>query len=223
MGKSSKDFASSEKSSDSEPAISLDLHHPDVQPAAQQLAKAFELSADIHLLDGRKISCSSYLSHVTTAAGLTLKAKGSVRATLITILHDVVEEGGGVALQRLHQEFSPSIVSAVMQMTPPESDKRLSWAKRKEQALLRMRLTDDRDVAMAFAADKAATLMELDLDCEQFGTLNVLCKLRGGCDELLWYYQGCWHALVSRLTPRMNHLLRLQVDRLRSRINHFSD
>lgn len=206
---------------DGEPAISLQLHHPDSLPPAEELAKAMRLTAEFQLLKPRKVSRASYLSHSVVASGLVLKANGSVRGAIIALLHDVVEEGGETALAALQGQFSESVCTAVAQMTPPLTDARLKWQERKERGLDRMRAIADLDVAMAFAADKAATLIELELDCQHFGSFAVINKLRGGCEKSLWYYQSCGHALATKLTPRMESLLKMHIECLRRRVKDY--
>jgi guanosine-3',5'-bis(diphosphate) 3'-pyrophosphohydrolase len=187
------------------------------QPAALQLASAMALATQEHLHQPRKVSGSAYLSHPMLAAGMVMKAGGTVRAAQIALLHDVVEEGGEGALARLRASFSSSICTAVALMTPPAQDAKLPWEQRKEQSIARMQAVHDRDVAMAFAADKAATLLELELDCQHFGTAKVMGKLRGGPEQLLWYYQACWHALFDKINDPMCSLLKTHVEWLRQR------
>lgn len=206
---------------DGEPAISLQLHHPDSLPPANELAKAMGLTAEFQLLKPRKVSRASYLSHSVLASGMVLKANGTVRGAIIALLHDVVEEGGEIALAALQGQFSESVCTAVALMTPPVADARLGWQERKQRGLDRMRVVTDLDVAMAFAADKVATLHELELDCQHYGSFAVMSKLRGGCEELLWYYQSCWHALAKKLTPRMESLLKMHVEWLRRRVKSY--
>jgi len=192
-------------------------------PPAFLLANAMALATEVHLHQLRKIAASSYLSHPMLTAGIVLKTGGTLRATTIALLHDVFEEGGPSALNLLRKRFSKSIVDAVISMTPPPTDLLLPWVPRKEQSLSRIRQACalDVDVACAFGADKAATLWELELDCQHLGDVAVFSRMKRP-QEMLWYYQSCWQVLAaSEINQSMLSLLGCHVQWLRQRVDAY--
>ena len=177
---------------------------------------AFGLCLEVHLRCKRKISQTSYASHPIAAAGIVLQFGGSLRALAITLLHDTVEEGGESALRLLRNSLSPDICEAVVSMTPSDCPG-LPWRERKQCSLEMMgkAATADSDLAIAFMADKSATLGELLNDLSRLGASDVLSKLGRRETDLVWYYAACARTLAPHLNPDVTRHLEFQVGELR--------
>jgi propanediol dehydratase large subunit len=95
----------------------------------------------------------------------------------------------------------------------------MDWKHRKLASLQRMAAASDSDIAMAFAGDKAATLLELEWDCAHIGHSMVLKGLRDG-DQLLWYYRSCVNALSNKVPQAMRSVLQQKLTWLNARLKY---
>jgi (p)ppGpp synthase/HD superfamily hydrolase len=195
----------------------FDLHR--VAPA-DLFAQSVRLATEVHLYQMRKVSGHSYVSHALLAAGMTVQAGGTVRAACIAVLHDVIEEGGAEALRELQHRFPASIVDAVQAMTPNPEKKNMPYEQRKKINIEHMRSAaqEDTDVAMAYAAEKCATLWELKQDFSLLGPDQVMKSLRRSGHQIMWYYQQVENVLTRYVSGPMANTLTLHVNMVRERL-----
>ena len=89
----------------------ISLKPPKLGP---RLQRAFRYAAEKHAGQTRKQSAVPYLSHLMAVASLVLEAGGDEDMAIAALLHDVVEDCGGMArLREIRKQFGPRVAKIV--------------------------------------------------------------------------------------------------------------
>ena len=165
----------------------------------------------------RKIGRVPYLSHVLRVSGLVLDYGASEDVAIAAILHDVVEDCGGLAMsKKVRDRFGERVAGLVLETTDStaeDSSKKAPWRERKEAFIDRLSACSP-DGALIISCDKLDNVTSLTravvaLDCQ-----SVFSKFKGGRSGEFWY----WDSIVSILSQRMIPVaseLSVAVERLR--------
>ncbi|MCF0233824.1 MAG: HD domain-containing protein [Thermoguttaceae bacterium] len=156
----------------------------------------------------RRKDGSPYLSHLLRVAGRALEYGASEDVAIAALLHDAVEDCGGLAtaaqiralfgeaVERLVLEESDSVVST------PEA--KAPWRERKEAWLARLE-TASPDAALIAGCDKLDNATSL-ASALLAGDCGILAKFKGGSDGIVWYFRSIVEILARRGCPCANDL-----------------
>jgi GTP pyrophosphokinase len=117
-----------------------------------------------------------------------LEAGGDEDMAIAALLHDVVEDCGGMPMLReVRKRFGPRVASMVEGCTDAFVEPKPPWRERKEKYLKKLRKASA-DTRMVSAADKVYNARAILLDYHDIGE-SVWDRFSGKKSGTLWYYR----------------------------------
>ena len=178
--------------------------------------EAFRYAAHLHTRQVRKGSGTPYIAHLMSVAALVLEDGGDEDQAIAALLHDAVEDQGGLAtLAEIQQRFGERVAGIVDGCTDTYETPKPAWRWRKERYVCHLRAApvEVRRVSLADKLHNARTLLN---DLRQDGE-RTWQYFNGGQEGTLWYY----HTLVEIFrevctSPMVEELARVvaEVERL---------
>jgi (p)ppGpp synthase/HD superfamily hydrolase len=151
-------------------------------------SRAFVFAAEKHKGQTRKASSIPYIAHLMGVASLVLEAGGDEDLAIAALLHDVVEDCGGVPmLKEVRRRFGARVAKVVDGCTDAYSDPKPPWRERKEKYIARLR-NEDKETRLVSAADKLNNVRSIVSDYRGVGE-TVWSRFNGGREGTLWYYR----------------------------------
>ena len=149
--------------------------------------EALIYAARLHSEQRRKWESTPYISHLLGVTSLVLEDGGDEHEAIAALLHDAVEDQGGLAtLEDIRQRFGERVARIVESCSDAYTNPKPPWRQRKEKYIERMRSATP-DVRRVSLADKLhngrATLATLHREGE-----GTWARFRGGKEGTLWYY-----------------------------------
>jgi (p)ppGpp synthase/HD superfamily hydrolase len=168
--------------------------------------EAFVFAAHKHAGQTKKGTGVPYISHVMGVAGLVLEAGGDEEMAIAALLHDVVEDCGGMpALKEIEEKFGRRVAHIVDGCTDSYGSPKPPWRERKEKYLTRVRDEDD-ETRLVSAADKVHNTRAILLDYREIGD-KVWERFAGKRDGSLWYYRSLADEFERRGANRLTREL----------------
>lgn len=150
---------------------------------------AFLFAAEKHARQTRKRTDVPYISHLMAVAALVLEAGGGEDEAIAGLLHDVVEDCGGIpVLEEVRQRFGARVADIVQSCTDAYTLPKPEWKQRKLDYLDTLRRAND-DVRLVSAADKLHNVRTILADYRREGD-TVWERFSGQRDGTLWYYRA---------------------------------
>jgi len=150
--------------------------------------KAFLFAANKHSTQTRKASSIPYIAHLMGAASLVLEAGGDEDLAIAALLHDVVEDCGGVPmLKQVERKFGKRVARVVDGCTDAYGDPKPPWKQRKDAYIARLK-NENADTRLVSAADKLNNIRSIISDYRSIGE-SVWSRFNGGREGTLWYYR----------------------------------
>lgn len=154
--------------------------------------EALIFATRLHSGQNRKWESTPYIAHLLGVTSLVLEDGGDEQEAIAALLHDAVEDQGGLAtLEEIRQRFGDRVARIVSACSDSYTDPKPPWRQRKEAYIERMR-SAPAEVRRVSLADKLhngrATLATLHREGE-----DTWARFRGGKEGTLWYY----HALAE--------------------------
>ena len=176
-----------------------------------RLQKAFRYAAAKHAGQTRKQTAVPYLSHLMAVTALVLEAGGDEDLAIAALLHDVVEDCGGMPrLREIHKMFGARVAKIVEGCTDSFSDPKLPWIDRKEEYLKRLK-HEDADTRLVSASDKLYNARAIVTDLHAIGRA-VFDRFTAGQDGTLWYYGQLSRIFRERLPGPLSNEIKRTVD-----------
>jgi (p)ppGpp synthase/HD superfamily hydrolase len=148
----------------------------------------------------RKGTQIPYVSHLLSVAALVLEAGGNEDEAIAALLHDAVEDQGGMNTRTMiREQFGEVVVAIIDDCTEPITQPKLPWLERKQQYLERLQQASDaaQRVIMADKLHNARSILA-DLCCQGD---RVWDKFTAGRTSTLWFYREC----LTRLHSQCQH------------------
>jgi (p)ppGpp synthase/HD superfamily hydrolase len=124
----------------------------------KRFQKALKMACDLHQLDVRKGTDIPYVSHLLAVASLVLEDGGDEDEAIAALLHDAVEDHGGLrTLKLIRTEFGDwvaGIVKACSDSATADPKRKPPWCDRKKAYLLHLSQETRPEVLRVSAADK---------------------------------------------------------------------
>jgi (p)ppGpp synthase/HD superfamily hydrolase len=156
--------------------------------------EAFSYAAGLHARQRRKLSGEPYLAHLLSVAALVMEHGGSEDEAIAALLHDAVEDQGGLAtLEEIRRRFGQVIAEIVEGCTDATVMPKPPWRQRKEAYLTRLRSASS-SVRLVSAADKLHNARAILREYRGRGE-SLWDNFRGGREGTLWYYRSVVEAL----------------------------
>ena len=178
-----------------------------------RLQKAFRYAAEKHAGQTRKQSAVPYLSHLMAVTSLVLEGGGDEDMAMAALLHDVVEDCGGMPrLREVRKMFGTRVAKIVEGCTDSFSDPKLPWIIRKQEYLQRLKHEDD-ETRLVSASDKLHNVRTVIADYREHGE-SIWKRFSGGRDGTLWYYRALSDEFQRRKPNRITRELAIAVQEL---------
>jgi (p)ppGpp synthase/HD superfamily hydrolase len=154
-----------------------------------RLQRAFRYAAEKHYGQTRKQSAVPYLSHLMAVASLVLEAGGDEDMAIAALLHDVVEDCGGMPrLREIRKKFGPRVARIVEGCTDSFGEPKPEWAERKKDYLREVQHAGA-ETRLVSASDKLHNVRTILADYRQHGEA-IWTRFTGKRDGTLWYYRA---------------------------------
>jgi (p)ppGpp synthase/HD superfamily hydrolase len=163
--------------------------------------RAFLFAADKHSGQTRKASKIPYIAHLMGVASLVLEFGGDEDMAIAALLHDVVEDCGGVPmLNEVRRKFGSRVAKIVEGCTDSFTDPKPPWRERKETYIRHLKKTDA-ETRLVSAADKLNNVRSILADY-RVGE-SIWARFNGGREGTLWYYRS----LLEEFLRKPNRLI----------------
>ena len=150
---------------------------------------ALGFAFDLHARHMRKGTQTPYIAHLLSVAALVLEDGGDEDLAIAALLHDAVEDQGGlITLEKIRRAFGDRVAEIVLGCSDSTSLVKPAWRERKERYLAHL-ATAGPDVLKVSLADKLHNSRTILLDLRQDGDL-VWKRFSGGKEGTLWYYRA---------------------------------
>jgi (p)ppGpp synthase/HD superfamily hydrolase len=178
-----------------------------------RLQHAFRYAAEKHAGQTRKKTAVPYLSHLMAVASLVLEAGGDEDMAIAALLHDVVEDCGGMPrLREVRKEFGPRVAKIVEGCTDAYVEPKPEWLKRKKNYLREVKHADA-ETRLVSAADKLHNVRTILTDYRRDGE-SVWKRFSGKKEGTLWYYRALSDEYQRRNPNRITPELEIAVGEL---------
>ena len=183
------------------------LSPPQLRPPklGPRLQRAFRYAAEKHAGQTRKQTAVPYLSHLMAVASLVLEAGGDEEMAIAALLHDVVEDCGGMPrLREVRKLFGRRVANIVEGCTDSYTEPKPEWLQRKKDYLSELRHADA-DTRLVSAADKLHNVRTILTDYRRDGE-EIWSRFSGKKDGTLWYYRALsdeYQRSPNRLTQEL--------------------
>jgi (p)ppGpp synthase/HD superfamily hydrolase len=176
--------------------------------------EALIFAARLHTGQMRKRSNIPYIAHLLGVTSLVLEDGGTEDEAIAALLHDAVEDQGGLkTLEEIRLRFGELVADIVMAVSDSHTEPKPPWRERKEAYISSMREASPSAIRVSLA-DKVynarSTLQDLRFEGE-----TAWLKFNGGKDGTLWYYEQLIQAFeIHGSNPLLSELIRT-VDQIR--------
>jgi (p)ppGpp synthase/HD superfamily hydrolase len=170
-----------------------------------RFTEALVFAAQLHRGQTRKGPADiPYISHLLAVAGTVIEHGGAEEEAIAALLHDAVEDQGGLATREtILRLFGPEVTEIVDGCTDSTAYPKPPWRERKEQFLARLPQASA-STLLVVLADKLSNIRSTIRDLRTFGP-SVWERFRGGEQGTLWYYRAIVCA-VNPAEPRLKNL-----------------
>jgi (p)ppGpp synthase/HD superfamily hydrolase len=165
---------------------------------------AVAYATDLHATQTRKGNDIPYAAHLLGVSSLVLEAGGTEDEAIAGLLHDAVEDCGGLpTLAVIRSRFGDrvaDIVLACSHTTGEETVEASGYWGRRQAYLDRLEAKDDERAVLVSMADKVHNARAIVTDLQQQGS-GVLEKFSGKPGEILTYYVECLRIAEGKNVP----------------------
>ncbi len=163
------------------------------RPLSDKFNGALVYAAKLHRHQPRKGRDIPYIGHLLGVASLVLESGGDEEMAIAALLHDAVEDQGGLPrLKEIRQIFGDRVARMVEGCTDSyetDSDRKPPWCERKEQYIAHVEHRADAEVRLVSAADKVHNARAVLSDHYEIGD-SVFDRFSGKKQGTLWYYRA---------------------------------
>lgn len=169
-------------------------------PTTARLAEAFQYANELHAEQIRKGSGTPYVAHLLGVASLVLEAGGDEELAMAGLLHDAVEDQGGIpTLDEIRRRFGDRVADVVDGCTDAVVTPKPPWRERKEAYIAHLPAAS-KDVVTVSCADKLYNARSILADYRVVGE-ELWQRFTGRKDGTLWYYRTLLATFRSTEAP----------------------
>ena len=194
-------------------AASVKPRHLSPPKLGHRLQRAFRYAAEKHAGQTRKQSAVPYLSHLMAVAAIVLEAGGDEDLATAALLHDVVEDCGGMPrLREVRKQFGRRVAKIVEGCTNSFGEPKPEWMERKKDYLREVKHADA-ETRLVSASDKLHNVRTILADYREQGEA-VWTRFSGKKEGTLWYYRALSDEYQRRNRNRITRELEIAVSEL---------
>jgi (p)ppGpp synthase/HD superfamily hydrolase len=169
---------------------------------------ALAFAATTHRSQIRKGSGIPYIAHLMSVSALTLEYGGDEDCAIAGLLHDSVEDQGGMDMARIIADrFGHRVRDIVIECSDSTDQTKAPWRDRKTRYLHQIKSKSDAAILVT-SCDKLHNASTILQDMETMGPA-IFDRFTGKRDGTLWYYRN----LVTALAPRTPGSLHARLNR----------
>ena len=151
--------------------------------------EALAYASRLHRAQTRKGEGIPYVSHLLAVAAIALENGADEDQAIAALLHDAVEDQGGLAqLEAIREHFGESVAQIVADCTDAHEEPKPAWHPRKEAYIASLAHKPARSLAVSLA-DKTHNAAAINADLRAHGD-TVWSRFTGGKGGTLWYYRA---------------------------------
>ena len=149
---------------------------------------ALVFAAQLHANQNRKGSTTPYIAHLLSVTALVLEAGGDEDQAIAALLHDAVEDQGGMqTLEVIRSRYGERVARIVDGCTDAYQTPKPPWKERKEEYIQHLHSVPA-EVRLVSLADKLHNARAILADLRSQGA-QTWDKFNGGKQGTLWYYR----------------------------------
>jgi len=176
---------------------------------------ALTFAAEMHATQVRKGSQVPYFAHLMSVSALVLESGGAEDEAIAALLHDAVEDQGGVeTLELIRTRFGDHVAAIVDGCSDTYLDPKPPWRQRKEAYLAHLSEASP-EVRRVSLADKLHNARSILRDIRMEGDA-IWNKFTSGKEGTLWYYT----ALVEIFKKVDTSYMVAELERVVNQIQH---
>ena len=161
---------------------------------SDQSLDAFSLMHELHRDQRRKGSGTPYIAHLLSTAALVAEYGGDEEQFIAALLHDAVEDRGGLAtFERIRVQFGERVAGFVWLCSDSHSTPKPPWRERKVNHIMAVAQAGP-DAKLIVAGDKLHNARSIVSDLRIHGE-SVWGRFQGGKEGSLWYYRAMLEGL----------------------------
>ncbi len=198
------------------------LDHPSELHAflLQRTTEAFDYARVIHSKQVRKGTGAPALSHLMAVSALVLEHGGNEDEAIAALLHDAVEDAGGLeTLAEIKRLFGDRVAAIVEGCSESVEEPKPEWRDRKERQIAHV-VSADPSTLLVLAADKLHNAMTLRQGFVLFGG-DLWQRFKGGRDGTLWHLEEMSKAILQH--PECTGEVRRLALRLEAEVRQLAD
>ncbi len=159
------------------------------QVLSLRFEEAFILATRLQTNQVRKGTRIPYVAHLLAVTALVLEDGGDEDQAIAVLLHDAVEDQGGIeTLDEIRKLFGERVAHIVEGCSDSIESPKPPWKERKVNYLRHLREANI-DVLRVSLADKLHNACSILRDLQQNGDV-IWERFKGGKDGTLWYYRS---------------------------------
>lgn len=153
-----------------------------------KFTQALVYAARLHGRQLRKRTERPYIGHLLSVTSLVIEYGGDEEMAIAALLHDAVEDQGGLPrLREIRKKFGKRVAHIVDGCTDSYEEPKPPWMERKRAYLARLR-GESAEVRLVSAADKLSNARETLYEVRVHGD-SVYERFAGKKEGTLWYYR----------------------------------
>ena len=185
---------------------------------SERFTNAMKLAAELHSKQLRKGTNIPYVSHLLGVTSLVLEHGANEDEAIAALLHDAVEDCGGVkTLSLIRNNFGDNVAAIVEGCTDSYKTPKPPWRVRKENYIAHLS-NASASVLLVSNADKLHNARAILNDLRTCGE-SVWQRFSGGRDGTLWYYRS----LANTFNKLNNGALAKELNRVVNDIEDISE
>ncbi len=165
---------------------------------------ALQFASGLHHQQPRKGVPIPYVAHLISVCALVLEAGGDEDQAIAALLHDAVEDQGGLpTLDTIRHMFGDRVANTVescSDSTVRDSTQKLPWRERKDKYLEHLRSANG-DALLVSAADKLHNARAILSDYRKLGE-QLFLRFNASKEDQLWYYGALVETLRQTAAPK---------------------
>jgi (p)ppGpp synthase/HD superfamily hydrolase len=165
---------------------------------SKRYSEALLFTSQVHEKQKRKGTNIPYIAHLLAVSSLVLEDGGDEDQAIAGLLHDAVEDQGGLGiLEEIREKFGNEVAYIVFECSDSYTRIKLNWRKRKEDYIERLRIVNSQGVIRVSLADKLHNARSIYRDLLSDGE-KIWKRFGGGRDGTIWYYQSLIQVYESK-------------------------
>ncbi len=174
----------------------------------EDLGKALAFAVRLHGKQKRKLGGAPYVSHLLNVAGLVAQYGGRQDEVVAALLHDAVEDQGGLETRdEIEKRFGSHVADLVLAVSDSFEEPRPPWRERKEAFIRRLQESVSLEALRIVLCDKLDNLRSL-VAAIRIGDDDTWKAMKGGREGTLWYHREVIRAAQTHQnSSEIQHLI----------------